>query len=188
LFISSLENKVSEPKYNIKFTFDLDENDFNLIREYIEPDIKFRGIEFEEKEEFLKIDINKDNYFKVFNQDLIDDPVLIKDYYENNCCEFKDDIQTMLSNNNPKKVHKKQKNNKNNDFLIFDVNKNVFYKKIQNFNNNNTSICLMNDINNNSDNKNNKGSNMKIRNFLDSPKMIVKVLKLPINFIDDYII
>jgi len=162
LFISSLENKVSEPKYNIKFTFDLDENDFNLIREYIEPDIKFRGIEFEEKEEFLK--------------------------YENNCCEFKDDIQTMLSNNNPKKVHKKQKNNKNNDFLIFDVNKNVFYKKIQNFNNNNTSICLMNDINNNSDNKNNKGSNMKIRNFLDSPKMIVKVLKLPINFIDDYII
>lgn len=179
----------------MKFTFDFDENDINLIREYIEPDIKFRGSEFEEKEEFLKLDITKDNYFKMFNQDLIeDDPALIKDYYENNCSEFKDDLQTMLSNNNPKKVHKKQKNNKDKDYLIYDVNKNVFYKKIQNLNTNNLNNTI--EPNTNLDNNHNKSMNNQSKintnlgsdKFFDSPKMIVKIHKLPINLIDDYII
>lgn len=94
----------------------------------------------------------------------------------------------MLSNTNPKKVQKKQKNNKDKDYLIFDVSKNVFYKKILSMNNNNnklgypdnSSMQVNTFIKSSANNTNNL--------FNDSPKMMVKVNKLPLNFIQDYII
>jgi hypothetical protein len=194
----SNELKVSEPKYNLKFTFDFDENDLNLIREYIEPDIKFRGSEFEEKDDFLKMEINKENFSKIFNQDLTEDLTLAKAYYDNNSSEFKEDLQVMLLNNNPKKVQKKQKNNKDKDYLIFDVSKNVFYKKIQVMNNNSSQI-MINESSNNINNVSNFGGNFNNQMsksssntvsglFFDSPKMVVKVNKIPLNLIEDYII
>jgi len=194
----SNELKVSEPKYNLKFTFDFDENDLNLIREYIEPDIKFRGSEFEEKDDFLKMEINKENFYKIFNQDLTEDLALAKAYYENNSSEFKEDLQVMLLNNNPKKVQKKQKNNKDKDYLIFDVSKNVFYKKIQVAKNNSSQIMFnessnnINNVSNFAENFNNQmslsSSNTVSGLFFDSPKMVVKVNKIPLNLIEDYII
>lgn len=175
----------------------------NLIREYVEPDIKFRGSEYEEKDEFLKMEINKENFLKLFNQDFTEEPALAKAYYENNCSEFKDDLKIMLSNTNPKKVQKKQKNNKDKDYLIFDVSKNVFYKKIQVMNNNASQTMINDSYNNNlnsihnvsvtgSGNFNNnfsKTSTNSVGNlFFDSPKMVVKVNRIPLNLIEDYII
>lgn len=175
----------------------MDENDLNFIREYIEPEIKFRGSEYEEKDDFLKMEISKENYSKIFTQDLTEDPALVKAYYESNCSDFKDDLQVMLSNKNPKKIQKKQKHNKDNDYLIYDVNKNVFYKKIQLKNNNSSQTMInesynTNNISNNGANFNNqlsKTNNNSMNNlFYDSPKMIIKVNKIHLNMIDDYII
>jgi hypothetical protein len=154
------------------------------------------------------MEINKENFFKIFNQDLTEDPALAKAYYENNCSEFKDDLQVMLSNTNPKKVQKKQKNNKDKDYLIFDVNKNVFYKKIQVMNSNiasksvhNESFNHLNFVNGKNNDINgiaaagtfnhqfSKTSNNSVGNlFFDSPKMVVKVNRIPLNLIEDYII
>lgn len=155
------------------------------------------------------MEINKENFFKIFNQDLTEDPALAKAYYENNCSEFKDDLQVMLSNTNPKKVQKKQKNNKDKDYLIFDVSKNVFYKKIQVMNSNAASQSMINEsfnhlnfVNGKSsdisgivvaagtfNNQFSKTSNNSVGNlFFDSPKIVVKVNRIPLNLIDDYII
>ena len=172
----SNELKVSEPKYNLKFTFDFDENDLNLIREYIEPDIKFRGSEFEEKDDFLKMEINKENFYKIFNQDLTEDLALAKAYYENNSSEFKEDLQVMLLNNNPKKVQKKQKNNKDKDYLIFDVSKNVFYKKIQVAKNNSSQI-MFNESSNNINNVSNFAENFNNQMSLSSSNTVSGLLK-----------
>jgi len=184
----SKEPKVNEPRYNFKFTFDIDENDHNLIREFIEPEIKFRSSEYEEKDDFIKLEINKENFFKLFNQDINDEPALIKDYYENNSSEFKDDLKTMLSNTNPKKMQKKHKNNKDKDYLVYDVNKNIFYKKFNNFDNNMNPILTENEnhnINNIGQFNKSKINAKNISN--DSPKMMVKVNRLPLNFIENYI-
>jgi len=123
-----------------------------------------------------------------------------KAYYENNSCEFKDDLQVMLSNTNPKKVQKRQKNNKDKDYLIFDVSKNVFYKKILIMNNNSCqqtaaiNECFKHNFNGSTSAANfnyqlsKSSSNMNTSLFYDSPKMVVKVNKIPLNFIEDYII
>ena len=44
------ENKIIEPKFQLKFTFDLDENDYNLIHDFADPDQKIKSSEYEEKE------------------------------------------------------------------------------------------------------------------------------------------
>ena len=159
------DSKINEPKYNLKFTFDLDENDINLIHDFVEPEIKFRNSDFYEKDDFLKMEINKENYDKLFIKEISDNENFIKEYYENNCKDFKEDFQVMLSNINPKKINKKPKENFNDkDYLIYDVNKNIFYKKI------------FSDI------------TYKKTKIVESPKIALKIKRLPINLIDEYVV
>lgn len=177
------DSKKNEPKYNLKFTFDFDENEKNIIRDFIDPDIKLPVYEFDEKDEFFKMDIDKDNFYKIFDQDLTDDTNHIKEYYENNCTEFKEDFQNMLLNINQKKQQKKPKRNNDNDYIIYDTSKQKFYKKKVGKNSNNPNKVSKNNLDFNKNRANDPNSHK------DSPKIeLTTFSRLNIHLIDDYII
>lgn len=150
--------------------------------------MKIKSSEYLEKDEFLKMEMNKENYNKIFDNDFLQENYDLnqENYLKKDTDEFKEDIKNMLSNSNARRIQIKQRKNYDKDYLIYDVEKNLFYRK-------------MNII----DIKEKKGSFSldKIKrsrslgfiendsnNLIDSPKTIVRIQRLPIKIKEDYII
>jgi hypothetical protein len=134
------------------------------------------------------MEMNKENYNKIFDIDFLNENYNFnqENFFDKNIesNEFKDDIKNMLSNSNARRIQIKQKKNNDKDYLIFDVEKNLFYRKM--------NIINIKDVNminkNGNDYNNNNYRNNFDKNLLDSPKTIVRIQKLPIKIKEDYII
>jgi hypothetical protein len=130
------------------------------------------------------MEMNKENYNKIFDNDFLNENYNINqdNFFDKNIesNEFKEDIKNMLSNSNARRIQIKQKKNNDKDYLIYDVEKNLFYRKM--------NIINLKDVNNmNKIGDYNKHNNFD-SNLIDSPKTIVRIQKLPIKIKEDYII
>lgn len=159
------EKIIERPKYDLKLTFDLEANDINLINEFVDPDPKYiQNSEYLQIDYFLNMEINQENYYKIFDPIVEEDRALIEHYCKNDSNEFVLDYQAKLNNNNPKKGDSKLKELNDVDYLVYVVDEKQFYKKMtgteKTFNSN---------------------------RLYDSPKIKVKVKKVPIKFYDNHI-
>lgn len=153
-----------KPKYDLKNTFEMDANDINLINEFVDPDPKYLlNSEYLQLDYFLNMEVNQDNYYKIFDFCLNDDREIYQSYYNNNSNEFVNDYVNRFNNSSPKKSE--QKLRLMDDYLIFDVDESQFYKKMSA----------------------NPEKSFQVKGE-DSTKVRVKVKKLPIKFLDDHIV
>lgn len=122
------------------------------------------------------MDMSKQNYNKIFNNDFLQENYNFNQekYINNESNEFKEDIKNMLSNSNARRIHIKQRKNNDKDYLIFDVDKNTFYRKMN--------------LINIKENKKSYSPDININGRDDSPKTVVRVQRLPIKIKEDYII
>lgn len=154
---------IEKPKCDLKYTFELDENDINLINEFVDPDPKYlQNSEYLQQDYFVNMEINSENYNKIFDTNNLDEKQLFEEYYNNTSKEFTDDILTRFNNNNNRKKNEKKRNELNdNDYLIYVVEESQFYKRL---------------------------SATSEKNLSDTPKRKIKVKQLPLKIFDDHII
>jgi hypothetical protein len=157
-----IRNTSEKPKWDLKFTFEMDANDTNLINEFVDPDPKYlQNSEYFTIDYFLNMEINQENYNKIFDINLNDNMNLFEEYFNNSSNEFKDDFLQRFNNTIPKKKEQKKKELNDMEYLIFDTKENQFYKKL-------------------------KVSSEKYTRDEDSPKVRVKVKKIPMKILDDH--
>jgi hypothetical protein len=183
------EKFVDKPKYDIKITsFEMDANEINLTNEFVDPDPKYlQNSEFHHLDAFINMKIDLENYNNIFDTDFVKlENNFYKDpTYDSVSNEFVEDILQKANNRSHKNKENKMRELSNVDYLIFNVDEKQFYKKITNESNGNN----MNNYNQISNPKllqqTDNSGNEKQREA--SPKIHVKVKKLPIKIFDDHI-
>lgn len=159
------EKMVEKPKYDLKFTFELEANDINLINEFVDPDPKYlQNSEYLQTDYFLNMEISQENYNKIFDPLMEEDKKLIEHYCNNDSNDFLLDYQSRLNNTSPKKHDMKLRELNDLDYLVYVVDEKQFYKKM---------IVTEKSFN-------------TVKQD-DSPKVRVKVKKLPIKIFDDHL-
>ena len=124
---------VERPKYETKFTsFEMDANDINLINEFMDPDPKYLvNSEYLQTDDFINMDISKENYGKIFDDNFGDSKQIFEDYCKNSSTEFKEEMILRFNNASPKKNEKKLTEMKDVDYLVYVVDEKQFYKKFK---------------------------------------------------------
>ena len=153
---------VDKPKMNLKFSFDLDDNEINLINEFVVPDPKYlRNGEYLQTDDFSNLVIDKSSFHKIFEYEINENKNIFESYCNKDSNEFVEDYMIKFNITTAKKKNLKFKESKDKDYLIYDVNENQFYKKVTN------------------------DQNSK-HDLLTSPKVKVPFKKLPISIYENH--
>ena len=156
-------------------SFELDANEINIANEFVDADPKYlHNSEYRQLDYFVNVDINIENYSKIFDVTKFDD---LHGDLPNCNNELVDEFLQKFSNSSPKKKEHKLKELKNEDYLIYDVDEKQFYKKLRR--DKEETFEIKNETRN---------LNSSKLTSDESPKIKVKVKKLPINIFDDHIL
>jgi hypothetical protein len=157
---------VEKPKFDAKFTFEFDENEINLINEFVDPDPKYlQNSEYTQTDYFANIPLNNETSFSnVFdNENFSEDLKFYEKYHKNEFNDFVEDFNNRFNNNIPKKNEKKYFVQHEKDYLIYVVSEGQFYKNIvQEASFKNGAVLT------------------------DSPKVKVKVKRIPMRIIENH--